>query len=98
MVLGKSLQAVAATYDLVHVPLLFVSSTKKDALESNGLMGTNEDTNTKIISSHDLGQSGVLGVGQTYSIKLDRNLQTKGSQFSQSLNSVFRNSFLCIID
>ena len=38
-------------------------------------MSSNEDTNTKIISTNNLRQSGVLSVGQANSVKLNRDLK-----------------------
>ena len=52
-------------------------------LESNGLMSSNEDPDSEIVSTDDLREPSVLSVGETNTSELLRNLESKGSEIPE---------------
>lgn len=49
-------------------------------LESDGLVGADEDAHAQVVAAHDLGETGVLGVGEADPAQLHRHLQTERAQ------------------
>ena len=71
--------------------LLLVSPAQQDSLEPNGLVSTDEDADTEIVPTNNLGQPGVLSVGETHTVQLHGNLESKESvidRISSTLNSI----------
>ena len=52
-------------------------------LESDGLVGPDEDADPQVVTTHNLCEAGVLGVGQPHPAQLHRHLQPKGSQLPE---------------
>jgi hypothetical protein len=73
-------------------------------LESDGLVGPDEDADPQIVAAHNLREAGVLGVGEPHPAQLHRHLQAEGpqlpAQFSFMMiisNFMDRSATLCTL-
>ena len=57
----------------------------KLTLESDALVGSDEDAETEVVATDDLRQPGVLGVAQPDTTELRWDLKAEGAEFAQSL-------------